>query len=471
MTYEEKQQIRAERKRTASYRYQYGLFHKKYLFWMRLPTTDDARRFVTCLLWVWSKCGVPKPILRCVLGVVGAADYVYVSISLKFAKMYFAMKMVYRALKLCWYHEPQYDYDDLTAAVLEGNIDLLRLIFLDKHSALSADESSLDGKTMLFMAMERLLQHEHQLREEMDALARKDRVSAGLFFANESQQRGELEDVEREDEKARRNEERAQIKKEKAELRQSRRNTRKGLDVRSSHLDKMIKEQHKKKSKAERMKEEAMRPPTPLDLMKKAEKLEKTCDFLVKRGSSINVQQDPRRHEGSGWGLLHHAAVHSNVKRVKWILNKGALVDLATEEGETPLMMACKAGATRGAAYLIEYEASVSKCCNRGWTPLHYAASSGALDCCAILLRTGASKDARTLDRTLRPADCALEGGHADTAEVIRLYREPIIPVREVFDAMTEQERDSVTDMASSAMADSIATLETAMEGMFAYAP
>ena len=46
MTYEEKQQIRAERKRTASYRYQYGLFHKKYLFWMRLPTTDDARRFV-----------------------------------------------------------------------------------------------------------------------------------------------------------------------------------------------------------------------------------------------------------------------------------------------------------------------------------------------------------------------------------------------------------------------------------------
>ena len=47
--------------------------------------------------------------------------------------------------------------------------------------------------------------------------------------------------------------------------------------------------------------------------------------------------------------LLHHAAAHSNVKQMKWILSKGALVDLATEEGETPLMMA-RSRARRGAA-------------------------------------------------------------------------------------------------------------------------
>ena len=98
-----------------------------------------------------------------------------------------------------------------------------------------------------------------------------------------------------------------------------------------------------------------------LDLFKKAEKLAKTCEFLVKRGSSINTQQDPRKHDGSGWGLLHHAAAHSNVKQMKWILSKGALVDLATEEGETPLMMAALSGATRGCQFLIEYGAVVTR--------------------------------------------------------------------------------------------------------------
>ena len=55
--------------------------------------------------------------------------------------------------------------------------------------------------------------------------------------------------------------------------------------------------------------------------------------------------------DGSGWGLL---PLHSNVKQMKWILSKGALVDLATEEGETPLMMAALSGATRGCQFLID---------------------------------------------------------------------------------------------------------------------
>ena len=264
---------------------------------------------------------------------------------LRLAKVYFGLKVVYKALSNFVSGAAQYDYDDLTAAVLEGNVELLRLIFMDKHSAMSAEETSLDGKTMLFMCMERLLHTEHTLKTEMARLAKEGRPN--LFYLPVEQQRragGSPAGGRREKAPT------GRPKKEREEQKRMRRETKKGTNIQSGGTSKEEEEDEKQ----EKMKADALREASALDLYKKAEKLAKTCEFLVKRGSSINTQQDPRKHDGSGWGLLHHAAAHSNVKQMKWILSKGALVDLATEEGETPLMMAALSGATRGCQFLIE---------------------------------------------------------------------------------------------------------------------
>ena len=463
LNYEEKQQYRKDKKWKKSLGYQVHLVKKKYFFWVRYPRLDDVYAIARFTRWVWSKCGIPRPVIRLVLCCVRTGDSVGVWIGLRFAKVYFASKVVYKALENFVSGAAQYDYDDLTAAVLEGNTDMLRLIFMDKHSAMSADETSMDGKTMLFMCMERLLQTEHTLKNEMMRLAKEGRVAPNLFYLPMEQQRRELEEVQTEDDEKTKLAEKEADRKERQELKLARKETKKRTNVQSGHIAKMRK---KKKTKGEKMKEAALRETSPLDLMKKCEKLQKTCEFLVKRGSSINTQQDPRKHDGSGWGLLHHAATHSNVKQMKWVLSKGALVDLATEEGETPLMMAALSGATRGCQFLLEYGAVVTKAAQNGWTPLHFAGHAGAIDAAALLLRAGASKDARTIGDTLRPADCAVEKKHPDCAEVIRLYREPPVQVKEVFDMMdaaaASSRASTASDLLNMLAGESLASMASA---------
>ena len=270
-----------------------------------------------------------------------------------------------------------------------------------------------------------------------------ERVSPGLFFMSRKQQIVELEDVEIEERRKMKAQEEEEFEREKAQIREAKRAKVKDKVPLSLYVKGLI-EKHKKakrkKTKAERLKEEGLKPPTPLDLIKQSDKLTKTTEYLFSKGADVNTQQDPRRHEGSGWGILHHAAVSANVERIKWVLAKGALVDLATEEGETPLMMAALAGATRGVQILLEYDASVNKTCFKGWTALHYAGSVGALDCAALLLRAGANKHARTLGDVKSPSDLAKDRGHVDTFSLIKLYKEPAVPVREVFEAMRDHD-------------------------------
>lgn len=451
MSYEDRQAERAERRRKRSCRYQASRGYR-YLCngTFRLPNIEDARTAQRWLLWAWSKFGIPRPILICCLGGVGCAGAVYETVGLAVARVYLKLRQCYAVARHCWHHEAVFDYDDLIAAVLEGRVDDLRFIYLDKFAALDTEETTLDGKSMLFLAMERALGIEFQLREEMEKLAREERVSANLFFAPAKQQRVELEDVEIEERKKQKASMKADADRERAAIRASRREK---VKVRSTVLPPQKK---KKKTKAERLKEAGMKPPTPLDLMKAAERQSKVCLFFTGRGANVNTQQDPRRHEGTGWSILHHAAVHGNVPRITWILNKGALVDLATEEGETPLMMAAKAGATRGVQYLLEYNASVNKTCFKGWTPLHYAGSVGALDCAALILRAGASKNARTVGTVLTPSDLAKNAGHSDTFSLIKLYKEPETPVREVFEAMRDADADKPPKSGVRALASSL---------------
>jgi ankyrin repeat protein len=114
----------------------------------------------------------------------------------------------------------------------------------------------------------------------------------------------------------------------------------------------------------------------------------------------------------------------------------------------------------------LEYGAVVTKAAQNGWTPLHFAGHAGAIDAAALLLRAGASKDARTIGDTLRPADCAVEKKHPDCAEVIRLYREPPVQVKEVFDMMdaaaASSRASTASDLLNTLAGESLASMASA---------
>jgi len=257
MSYEEKQQYRKDKKWKKSIGYKIHKFKKKYFFWMRYPRIDDLFVPYRTVKWLYSKCGIPRPVIRFALWSVKTGESIATWWGLRFAKVYFGLKVVYKALSNFVSGAAQYDYDDLTAAVLEGNVDMLRLIFMDKHSAMSAEETSLDGKTMLFMCMERLLHTEHTLKTEMARLAKEGRVAPNLFYLPVEQQKRELEEVQQEDDAKRKVADKEAMRKEREEQKRMRRETKKGTNIQSgmAHLQK----KKKKMSKQEKMKADALR--------------------------------------------------------------------------------------------------------------------------------------------------------------------------------------------------------------------
>ncbi|KAJ1460315.1 hypothetical protein M885DRAFT_478522 [Pelagophyceae sp. CCMP2097] len=161
----------------------------------------------------------------------------------------------------------------------------------------------------------------------------------------------------------------------------------------------------------------------------------KILDMMVAHRGDVNAQQDAG-FGGVGFGVLHLAAAAGNVSRAAWVLAQGGIVDLASAKGETPLMLACASSRPNMARHLLECGAKIHATDGAGATPLHYAARSDSRHCCAILLRAGARTNARTLGDVKTPADLALDSGHGKAHEMIRLYREPNVLVREVFDEM-----------------------------------
>ena len=91
-------------------------------------------------------------------------------------------------------------------------------------------------------------------------------------------------------------------------------------------------------------------------------------------------------------------------------------VDLANEQGETPLMMAALRGNLEMAKTLIERGAKIDKA---GWTPLHYAASGPSPAMVAFLLDRGAAIEALSPNNTT-PLMMAARYGAIDSADLLR---------------------------------------------------
>ena len=92
------------------------------------------------------------------------------------------------------------------------------------------------------------------------------------------------------------------------------------------------------------------------------------------------------------------------------MLDKGAEVDQANENGRTPLFVACFKGHVGAARLLLDKGADVNRAV-KNWTPLYVACLAGHVDVAQLLLERSAEIDRADEDGET-PLDVAKSQGH-----------------------------------------------------------
>jgi ankyrin repeat protein len=112
--------------------------------------------------------------------------------------------------------------------------------------------------------------------------------------------------------------------------------------------------------------------------------------LLIDAGANVNARRQPAGDEP-----LQVAAKLQLPDLVKLLLDKGADIDDADNDGITALYVASEAGALNVVQLLVERGARVDVRDNSGGTPLHQAAKYTKGDVAAFLLQHGADINAR----------------------------------------------------------------------------
>lgn len=120
-------------------------------------------------------------------------------------------------------------------------------------------------------------------------------------------------------------------------------------------------------------------------------------------GDSSSVQAllaakaDPNLTNRYGVGPMHEAALRADAELLETLLDAGADVDQALPKGETPLMLAARTSGIDAVRLLIERGADVNVVEQwQGQTPLMYAAAHDRGEVAAALIAAGADVNART---------------------------------------------------------------------------
>jgi ankyrin repeat protein len=168
----------------------------------------------------------------------------------------------------------------------------------------------------------------------------------------------------------------------------------------------------------------------------------RTISSLVARGFDANMPYE------NGNRALHFAALE-NAQSVLQALVKAPNIDLNAKNAvdETPLMLAVIRGHQAAAEALLAAGAPVNK---PGWSPLHYAASTGNMDLVTLLLGKQAAVDAKSPNGTT-PLMMAARHGHSETAKLLLNAGADILARNEqgmtARDFATRHERKDVAQM------------------------
>jgi ankyrin repeat protein len=111
----------------------------------------------------------------------------------------------------------------------------------------------------------------------------------------------------------------------------------------------------------------------------------------------LRAKGDPNLTNRYGVGPMHEAALRADAAMLRTLLDAGATVDLALPEGETPLMLASRTSGIEAVRLLIDRGANVNVAERwQGQTPLMYAAAADRGEVAAALIAAGADVDVRT---------------------------------------------------------------------------
>lgn len=103
---------------------------------------------------------------------------------------------------------------------------------------------------------------------------------------------------------------------------------------------------------------------------------------------------------------LHLACLHGHFNVVKFLVMKGANVNVFNTLDITPLIFASQSGYCRIIGYLIDNGANVNVRDRQGNTALHWAISSNYISSMMVLIQNGANKMARNFANQI-PLDVA----------------------------------------------------------------
>jgi len=137
--------------------------------------------------------------------------------------------------------------------------------------------------------------------------------------------------------------------------------------------------------------------------------------LLLERGADVTVATQ------DGWTPLNSASDSGYIGVVKLLLEKGADVTVETNKGWTPLNSASSNGHVDVVKLLLEYDADVTVATQDGSTPLDSASFNGHVDVVKLLLEKGADVTVTTQDGST-PLDSASSNGHVDVVKLLLEY-------------------------------------------------